>query len=147
MICHDKKGGIVMKVGIFLIVATVLYGLSGLVMLLAPEQFFKPQGITLDDIGRLLAHALGATSIGFAVIFWQVRKAESSSALRAILLGSAVYIIIEVAVLVIGVLSGIGNAMAWVGIAIDLLLAIGFVYFYFQLAKSSAAQQSSINKK
>lgn len=129
-----------MKLNIFLVIAAILYGVFGIGMVLIPGQVFTPQGITLNDGGQLLARTFGAALIGFAVIFWQARRSENSSALRPILLGNAIYILIEVIVLVLGVLSGVGNALAWPGIVIDLLLLVGFGYFYFQLARPSIAQ-------
>jgi len=73
-----------------------------------------------------------------ALIFWLARNAENSAALRAIILGNMIYIFIEVVVLVIGAPSGIGSAAIWGGIVVDVLLGVGFAYFYAQLAKSSA---------
>lgn len=129
-----------MKVSTFLIVVAVVYGLFGLGTLFAPGQVFAPMGITLDASGQLIARTMGATMIGFAVIFWQARKATNSPALRAILLGNAIYLIVEIVVTVSGTLSGIGSSAAWGGIVVDLLLLVGFAYFYFQLARSSATQ-------
>ncbi len=128
-----------MKVSTFLIIATVLYGIFGLGSLLAPEQVFGPMGYTLNSAGQLLARTQATAIIGLAVMLWLVRNAENSAALRAILLGNAVYIFVEVVVLAIGTLSGIGSASAWGGVVVDGLLGVGFAYFYFQLARSSTA--------
>ncbi len=124
-----------MKLNTFLLIAAILYGIFGLGALLAPAEVFAAQGIKLDANGQLMARTLGAALIGYVVIFWLARSAETSPALRAILLGNVIYIALEVIVLVAGALSA-GTLVATLpGIVVDILLLVGFGYYYLQPAK------------
>lgn len=128
-----------MKVSTFLVIAAVFHGIYALESLLAPGQVFALYDLVLNDDGQLMARVSGAVTIGLAAIFWQVRKAENSPTLRAILFGSMIYLFIEVVVLVVGLLAGVVSALSLGSIIADLLLAVGFGYFYFQLSRSSTA--------
>jgi hypothetical protein len=121
-----------MKVNTFLLIAAIVYGLFGLGALLAPAQLFASMGLTLDASGQLVARTGAAAGIGYAVIFWLARGAETSPALRAILLGNVVYLILEIIVIVLAALSAGTIVAALPGIIVDGLLGVGFAYYSFK---------------
>jgi hypothetical protein len=121
-----------MKLNTFLLIAAVLYAVFGIGALLAPAQLFASMGLTLNEAGQLVARTGGAAGIGYAVIFWLARGAETSPALRAILLGNVVYLILEIIAIVLGALSTGTIAAALPGVVVDALLLVGFAYYYFK---------------
>jgi hypothetical protein len=121
-----------MKLNTFLLIAAVLYGIFGLGALLVPAQLFASMGLTLNESGQLIARTGGAAGIGYAVIFLLARGAETSPALRAILLGNVVYLILEIIAIVLGALSTGTIAAALPGVVVDALLLVGFAYYYFK---------------
>jgi len=61
---------------IFLMIAAVLAWLVGGMLLLAPEQFYAPTGISMTPMMATVAQAHGATLIGLGVVDWFVRGAD-----------------------------------------------------------------------
>jgi hypothetical protein len=78
----DCQGGITMN--LFLAIAAVLAWLIGGVMLLFPEQFFAPNGLTMTPmmatVAQVQAQAHGATLVGLGVIDWLARGADHRKA-------------------------------------------------------------------
>ncbi|MBI4672179.1 MAG: hypothetical protein HY741_10995 [Chloroflexi bacterium] len=127
-----QKGAKPMKLSTFLAIAAVIYGIFGVGELLAPAQFLATMGVTLNEGGQLATRAGATAAIGYAVIFWFARKAEMSAALRAILLGNVVFLVLEIIVLGLGVLSGDMSPAGLPGLVVNVLLLVGFGYFYFK---------------
>lgn len=128
-----------MKLNTFLLIAAILYAIFGLGGLFAPAQLYGPMGITMDASAQLMARTGSAAVVGLAVMLWLARGVENAAATRAILLGNVVYIAVEVAILVIGLVSGSMSAAGLPGLIVDALLLVGFGYFYLQSAKPAAA--------
>ncbi len=119
-----------MKLNTFLLIAAVVYGIFGLGRLLVSTQVFALQGLTVDATGQLMARTKGAALIGYAVIFWFARSGAISPALRAILLGNVVYLILEIVLLVLGALPAGKIVASLPSLAVEILLLVGFVYYY-----------------
>lgn len=115
-----------------MIVQTILFVLAGLGTIFAPQSYLAPMGITLDDSGTAFARVYGATVLMTAVITWLARDAAPSQALHAVVVGLFVGNALALIVTLTTILSGIGTTLAWVNIALFLLLAAGFAYFLRQ---------------
>jgi hypothetical protein len=123
-----------MKLSNLFAVNAVLAGLFGLALVLVPSNFFELYGIedpadTLLFTGRLL----GGAFITFAVLTWQSREAQDSTARKAVVLALFVGFVVGFVVSLIGQLNDIVNALGWSTVAIYLLLAIAYGYFQFGL--------------
>ena len=72
-----------------------------------------------------------------ALLTWSARNAGDSDARRAIILCMLVSVSIGIVVSLIAQLTGVLPAFGWSGVAMDVLLALG--WGYFQFVKPSAS--------
>lgn len=113
-----------------LIKAIVCLGF-GIVILFFPNPLYGLFGATLGAAGLFAARQYGASLIGNLALTWYARKAEESKARRAIILDLFVYDAIGFVVALIYTLNGTLNVLGWGVVALYLLLAIGYGYFWF----------------
>ena len=113
----------------FLVIASVLGLVFGLAFLLAPAQLMSFYGVTLDAAGQWIGRFLGAQLVGIASVTWLARNAPAGGALSAVMIGNLIGSIIALAVAVLQVVAGIGNALVWSTAAVYAFLAAGFGYF------------------
>lgn len=100
-------------------------------LLVDPVGLAAMYGMTSDSVGIFTARQLGATFLTFAAIAWLARNAEPGPALKAIVGGFAIGFIVGFAVTFQAQLAGIGNAMYWSAVAVWLILAAGYIWFFF----------------
>ena len=131
------KGENLMKLSTLFIINTVVAGVFGLAFVLMPDTAMSFYGATLSPAGVLVARLFGAALLGYAVLSWFTRNAEDSEARKASLLGMFVGDAVGFIVALLGQLAGVVNAFGWSTVAIYLLLALGFGYFYFMKPSNS----------
>ena len=133
-----------MKLSTLLIINAVVAVLFGIAFMLVPDQVVSFYGVeataTLNYAGQLL----GAAFVGFAVLTWSARNANDSTARRAIVLALFIGNAAGFAVALIGQINNVAGALGWSGVAIYLLLAIG--YGYFQFAKPAPEEAQSLSQ-
>ncbi len=120
-----------MKIHTFLFIyagVTVFWGVS---WLLFPGQLFALYGLQESAALKYAGQLFGAALIGLAVIAWSVRITPAAEARRAIILALFITEVLCFIVALIGQLNGVVNALGWSTVAICLLFAIGFGYYYF----------------
>jgi hypothetical protein len=127
---------------IFLGIAAVLAWLFGLMMLVAPAQFYAPVGITLTPMLATIPQAHGATLIGLGTVNWLGRRAEGSG-LVAILAGNLVTQVLSFAVAVRIAMLGAGSA-ATPAFAIHTILGVTFLVFLVRASRSSPTPRDTI---
>lgn len=122
-----------MKLSVFSIIWTFLYGNFGLGLLVAPIEFMGVYGVQLDVSGALMARILGSALIAFALVFWGNRQLPLfEKGWRNLLLASLVYNILDIPVVFKAVIDGVMNAMGWVPVGLHVFLAVTFGYFTFK---------------
>jgi hypothetical protein len=114
------------------VINAIIAILIGLALVLAPASFLNSYGVELNDAGIYLARSLGAAFLGIGLISWLVRDSPGSSELRTILLGFFVSDVIGFVISLISQMQGVANALGWTTVAIYLLLALGFGYYYWK---------------
>lgn len=122
---------------LFLAVAAVLAWLFGIMMLVAPGQFYTPVGIALTPMLATIAQAHGATLVGLGTIDWFARRAEGDG-LVAVLAGNLVVQVLSFAVAARTASLGAG-ASAAPAFVIHTLLGIGFAYFLVRARRTRPA--------
>ncbi len=118
------------------IVATVVVIGFGIAFVVAPGPTADMYGVALSPGGLLMARLYGAAFISFGVITFQARDAADSVARRAIALGFVVGNTIGAVIELLGITSGVQNALGWSSVALYLIFAAGFGMT--GLAKSSS---------
>jgi len=121
-----------MKLRVLFMINTVIAVLFGLGMLLIPDTVTSFYDVILEESGAYLARLLGAAFIGIGIISWMAKDATDSRALRAILLGFFISESLGFVVTLIDQLRGVANTLGWTIVAIYLLTALGFGYFYWK---------------
>jgi len=116
----------------FLLIAAIIEAFFGVGFLLAPNLTLAPLGVSLDPAGLMMTRIFGAALISLALLFWWVRDAAPSAALTAIFRAAMVYFAVSAIPLVLGVLGGLANSLAWGTFAIHVFLAAGFWHFGFR---------------
>ena len=115
-------------------VIALVYGISSV---LVPATVLSLHGMTQGPSERLAGQLFGVALIPLGLLTWFARNAEDSEARRAIVLAQFISCAIGVIVAVLGTLSGVMNALGWLGVVLYLLLALG--YGYFQFVKPTAS--------
>ncbi len=123
-----------MKLSYLMVVSAVVALSFGIAAVLAAGSVASFYGATLNPAGTIIAQLFGATLIGFAVLNWLAKNAKEGEALRAIVLANLVGDTIGFIVALLGQLSGALNAFGWAGVVINLILALGFLYYQLGFA-------------
>ncbi len=112
------------------VVAALLMLLLGVVWTLWPQPVLSSWGVQANDVTVYIARRYGSQFFGYAVILWMSRATESSAARSAILAGGAVVTSVIAIVSVVGIMIGVVGFSIWSAALIEVLLAVGFLYFY-----------------
>ena len=118
-------------------VNAIVAGLFGLAFVLAPGSFTELYGIELSDGGLYVGRLLGDAFLMFAVLTWQSRDAQDSTARQAIILALLVGFVVGFVVSLVGQFNNIVNSLGWTTVAIYLLLSVAYGYFQFRKPATS----------
>ena len=113
---------------IFTAVVAIIYGLG---LVLVPAMVNEMHGLASSPATSVMSRYFGVALLGIAVMAWLAREAADSDALSAFLQGACVMNVIGLIVSLHAVFTGLMNAVGWLPVIIQLLLAIGFGYFGF----------------
>jgi len=120
-----------MKIKTLFIIYAVISAVFGLTFVFVPVKTLAIYGITLGPGGITIARLFGAALLEFAFLSWFVRNLGQSETRKAIILALFIGEVIGFFVALFGQLSGAVNALGWSTVAVYLLLATAFGYFYF----------------
>ncbi len=121
-----------MKLSTFSIIWAALYGGFGLGLLLLPGPFMAVYGLDLDKSGELMSRILGSALFAFAIIFVLNRHVPKTEQVqRNILIGSVIYNVVDIPIVVMAIIGGVMSAMGWVPIGLHVFLAASMSYFAF----------------
>ena len=113
-------------------VAGVIFTLSGLAWLLAPQSMAGPAGITLDAYNVYYVRIIGTYAIASAVMAFLVSGMAPSAARQAVV---TYFLVLQVLSLVVNTLAVLGGVVpggvGWFGVALNLLFVLAFGYFGF----------------
>jgi len=118
-----------MKLKTLLIIKAIVCLCLGVGILVAPKFIYSIFGATLAAGGIFAAREYGASLIGNLMLTWFARNSDESQARWAIVLALCVYDAIGAVVTLIAILAGALNSLAWLVVALYLILALGFGYF------------------
>jgi hypothetical protein len=125
------------KLPLFLTLATLVFGVFGAGLLLAPGPFMQPFGLAFDAAGTLMSRVLGSALLGFAAALWLSRGA-AAVAVRPLLIGGFAYNLVDLPINVLAIDAGVMNGLAWINVGLHLALAAGFGWFGLVRARAGA---------
>ena len=120
-----------MRIKTLFIIYAVISAVFGLTFVFTPVKTLAIYGITLDPGGITITRLFGASLLEFAFLSWFVRNLGESGTRKAIILALFIGEVIGFFVALFGQLSGAVNPLGWSTVAVYLLLATAFGYFYF----------------
>ena len=112
------------------VVAAVLTLLLGVAWTLFPQAMLSSWGVEADAVAEYMGRRYGGLFFGYALILWLSRASEFSVARTAILAGGATVTTVMAIVSLAGVISGVVGPAVWGVVVIEVLLAVGFSYYY-----------------
>lgn len=118
-----------MKLKIWLTITAVIATTNGLSYLLAPAMTMVSFGFETNGTGLLMARYFGASTFGVAILAWVARRIVNPDARRLVVMALFFTFVLYAAVDLVGVLSGVMNALGWLFVAMDLVLAAGYGYW------------------
>ena len=119
-----------MKLGSFLVLATIVAAGFGIALVLVPAQLVELYGVKLTPATEVIGRIAGATNVGFAVLFWSIRNGSGAEAVKPAMLAGLVASGLICLIVLHATATGLLNALGWGQVAINGLLAAGFGYFY-----------------
>jgi hypothetical protein len=120
-----------MKLNSFLVLAAIVAAVFGLAFLVVPSQLVSLYGVKLTPATEVIGRIAGSTILGFAVIFWGIRNESGAEALKAAMMAGLIVNGLDCMILLHATATGLSNALGWLQVAINGLLALGFAYFIF----------------
>jgi hypothetical protein len=118
-----------MKLKTLLIIKAIVCLCLGIPILIVPNFIYSIFGASLTVGGVFAAREYGASMMGNLMLTWFARNSQESEARWAIILALFVYDAFGFFVTLLAIISGALNPLAWLIVALYLLLALGFGYF------------------
>ena len=119
-----------MRRAAFMRVHAVVALVFGTAFVLAPAPALALYGAATDAAGTFVSRLFGAAMIQIGLVAWLARTDSDTVARRAVQLGYTAGIAVGLIVALLGQLAGLFNAFGWATVAIYLLMAAGYGYFY-----------------
>jgi hypothetical protein len=120
---------------LLLTITAIIGALYGVVTLLTPAAYLQMLGLDPNPSAILQARYFGAAVLGAGLMLGMARKAQEPVVQRALSLGNFVVVTGSAVVTVIGLSSGLLNAVGWGFLASEVLLAIGYGYVFVSLKR------------
>jgi hypothetical protein len=118
-----------MKLNTLLLLAAINWVFFGLGGLLTPQ--YTLPNITDNPLAFALMQHVGSGAVVLGLLAWFTRKLTDRDARQLIISIFILAFILSAIINVIGILNGTLTSFDWIFVGIDILLALGFVYFRF----------------
>jgi len=127
-----------LRLKIWLTITAVIATTNGVSYLLAPAMTMSSFGSEANETGLLMARYFGASTCGVAVLAWLARRIVAPDARSLVVTALFLTFLLYATVDLVGVLSGVMNALGWLFVATDLVLATGYAsWLWIQMRSSS----------
>lgn len=120
-----------MKLGTLMLLTAIVGVVYGLGFLLLPAQTLQFYGVSTNAAGLFLARFFGGSTVGFAILTWSARHGEDGRTQQPITLALFVSFAIGSVLAIWAQLTGLMNALGWIGVVLFPLFALGYGYFQF----------------
>jgi hypothetical protein len=112
--------------------ASLIFGTAGLV---APRALAPAFGITLDPLAAAVVQMASASYIALGVLNWFARDLTDLAAWRAIAMSNLVGWALSAGVVVLAIVSGLGNAASWVIVVLQVAFALAWALAYLRVTR------------
>lgn len=126
----------------FLRLSAGLAWVFALMLMFNARGFEAPIGIDVTDKVATIAQAQGAILLGLGVINWMAAKLTDDAALMAVLAGNLVVQLASLAVAARALAAGIFPPAAAPAIVIHVLLASGFAFYLWRIARPASTTRT-----
>ncbi len=121
-----------MKLSGLFALSGVLGVLFGLEFLLIPEMALQQYGIPTEPHNLMQGRYFGSMLLAYGLIFWLLRSTRDDATRRALLLVGVVGNLIALILSVWSRLNALQGMLAWLSVAIYVVLFLGSLYFLFR---------------
>ena len=108
-------------------IVTIIYGLS---FLLFPSVAIATYGTDPEPHLVLVVRFLGSAFLAFAAVQWFGREFREWEAIRAVLVATVVFNVLNLLLNLWGMAQGMFNAMVWPNIIVNLVFLAGALYWF-----------------
>lgn len=123
-----------MKLNVFFLVSAIICLLFGLPSLLVPFEATAQFGMTLQPESSLVVRSLGGMILSMGVLYFLIRKEQTSPLMRKILMYSAVAHVLGLVVTIYGMAAAILPAEKLIpNLAVHLFMGAGSVFYWNKL--------------
>jgi high-affinity Fe2+/Pb2+ permease len=116
------------KLSTYLSISAIIGLAFGLMFLLATGFMLVLYGTATDPHNFFQVRYFGATLVWVSLITWLARHVRDETAIRAILIGTAVGCVLGAAISLWGVMSGLTNALGWTSVVVYVAVLAGALY-------------------
>lgn len=113
--------------------SSIFFGLAGIAV---PEAFATAFGVSLDATGLAVARLACASYVGLGILDWMARDLTDAAAWRAIASGNLAGWAISGVVVVASILGGLGDARAWIIVALQAAFALAWALAHGRATKA-----------
>jgi len=119
-----------MKLSTYATISAIVAAAYAIAQLLFPAEFIEKYGITLDAASMVITRLFGSAMFGYAILYWTNRNIPSSDKSWSGLLWSGVFLnVANCIITVMAITKGIGNSLGWSTVAVNVIFALGSLYF------------------
>jgi hypothetical protein len=118
-----------MKLNTWLIIAAINWVFFGLGGLFTPQ--YTLPNITDNPLALALMQHVGSGALVLGLLAWFTRRLTDSAARQLIISIFILALVLSAIVNGLGIINGALTSFDWLFVGIDVLLALGFVYFRF----------------
>lgn len=121
---------------LLLTITAVIGALYGVATLLTPAAYLQMLGLDPNPSAILQARYFGAAVLGAGLMLGMARKAQELPVQRALSLGNFAVVTGSAIVTIIGLRSGLLNAVGWGFLASEVALAVAYGYVFLTLRRT-----------
>ncbi len=114
---------------VLFLVSMIVELIFGLGYLFIPATLLTPFGVSLDTLSTMFIRLFGSALLAFPVLLWYARSSANAEFKRGTVKTMFTYYLVSMILLMMAELSGMMNAMGWIGVILHLVLVVWFGYF------------------
>ena len=121
-----------MKLSRFFVFNAIVALAFGIGFVLMPGTLLSIYGMDTSPPINLMAQLFGVELISVGLLCWFIRGKTDSAVMPQIMLAFIIADLIGLIILLMGVFSGVLNAIGWSTVAIYFVLVVGYTYFWLR---------------